>query len=73
MPRFELDDATMASLIDHLKNLSNDPVPGFTDDTLHCATIITPDADPVVKLGLLGVLNHFVEDKNSFIRGAPDP
>jgi hypothetical protein len=73
MPRFDLDDTTMASLIAHLKKLSSAPVLGVTDDTLHFATIITPDADPVAKQGMLDVINHFVEDKNSFIRGGARP
>lgn len=73
MPRFELDDATMASLIAYLKKLSSSPVPGVSDDTLHFATIITPDADPIARQGMLDVINHFVEDKNSFIRGGNRP
>jgi hypothetical protein len=73
MPRFEIDDATMASLIVHLKSLSNAPVPGVFEDTLHFATIITPDADPVARQGMLDVIKYFVEDKNSFIRGGNRP
>lgn len=73
MPRFKMDDATMASLIAHLKTLSNAPVPGVFDDTLHFATIITPDADPIARQGMLDVINHFVADKNSFIRGGKRP
>lgn len=73
MPRFELDDAAMASLIAYLKKLSSSPVPGVSDDTLHFATIITPDADPIARQGMLDVINHFVEDKNSFIRGGNRP
>jgi hypothetical protein len=73
MPRFKMDDATMASLISYLKTLSTVPVPGVTDDTLHFATIITPDADSIAKQGMLDVVKHFVEDKNSFIRGGGRP
>jgi hypothetical protein len=73
MPRFELDERTMASLISYLKNLSVAPVPGVTDDTLHFATIITPDVDPAVRQGMLEVMSKFIEDKNSFIRGGNRP
>lgn len=73
MPRFNLDDATMASLITYLKTLSTVPVPGVSDETLHFATIITPDADPIARQGMLEVIKHFVEDKNSFIRGGSRP
>ena len=69
MPRFQLDDATMTSLITYLKNLTSGPVPGVTDDTLHFATIITPDADPTERQGMLDVLERFFADKNEFIRG----
>ncbi|MBB5201843.1 c-type cytochrome [Glaciimonas immobilis] len=69
MPRFVFDDVTMAALIDYLKVLSSDGVLGVTDDTLHFATIITPDADPVKRQGMLDVLERFFRDKNEFIRG----
>ena len=69
MPRFSLDKAAMASLISYLKSLSRGPVPGVSDDTLHFATIITPDADPVARRGMLDVLERFFTDKNEFIRG----
>jgi len=73
MPRFALDERTMASLISYLRNLSTAPVPGVTDDTLDFATIITPDVDPAVSQGMLEVMNKFIEDKNSFIRGGNRP
>ncbi|ADE12041.1 cytochrome c/ABC transporter substrate-binding protein [Sideroxydans lithotrophicus] len=69
MPRFKLDDATMASLVAYLKQLTSQPVPGVSEDTLQFATIITPDADPVKRKAMLSVLNQFFADKNSFIRG----
>ena len=69
MPHYPLDDAEMASLIAYLKTLSKSAVPGVSDDTLHFATIITPDADPLARRGMLDVLERFFEDKNQFIRG----
>ena len=69
MPRFRLDDAALAALIAYLKELTSAPVPGVTDDTLHFATIITPDADPVARQGMLDVMQQFFTDKNEFIRG----
>jgi hypothetical protein len=69
MPRFRIDDAAMASLIAYLRALTSAPVPGVTDDTLHFATIITPDADPVARRGMLDVLERFFADKNEFQRG----
>ncbi len=73
MPRYKLDDAAMSSLIAYLKQLSSGPVPGVTEDTLHFATIITPDADPVKRKGMLDVLEHFVASKNTFTRDFRPP
>ncbi len=73
MPRYPLDDATMSALIGYLKNLSSGPVPGVTSDMLHFATIITPDADPVRRKGMLDVLEHFFAAKNEFYRGMAPP
>jgi hypothetical protein len=44
-----------------------------TDDTLHFATIITPDADPSQRKAMLDVMERFFADKNSFIRGGLRP
>jgi Cytochrome c len=47
MPRYpDLDDATMAALITHLRTLQAAPAPGRVDGVLHLATIVTPDAPP---------------------------
>ena len=69
MPRYALDDRAMASLIAYLKTLSAVTPPGATADTLHIATIITPDADPKQRQGMLEVLEKFFADKNAFVRG----
>ena len=70
MPRFVLGDADMASLIGYLKQMDHHEVPGVTDTVLHFATIITPDADPIKREGMLDVLQHFFADKNIFPLGA---
>lgn len=66
MPRFALSDEDMAALTAYLKKLSPRRVSGVTDTVLHFATIVTPDADPVKRGGMLDVLEHFVAEKNSF-------
>jgi len=68
MPRYKLDDATMASLIAYLKSLSGRRQPGVTDDTMHFATIIAPDSDPVKKQAMLDVLDHYFAAKNTLYR-----
>jgi hypothetical protein len=54
----------MAALIGYLKKLGGHHVPGVTDGLLHFATIVTPDADPVKRRGVLDVLEQFVIHKN---------
>ncbi len=71
MPRFALNDADMAALIAHLKRLDQRHVPGVSGTVLHFATIITPDADPVKRKGMLDVLEHYFKDKNAVQRETP--
>jgi hypothetical protein len=73
MPRYSLDDATMATLLDYLKELTSGPVPGVTDETLQFATIIAPDADPQAKQGMLDVLEHFIATQNKVIAAEVRP
>jgi nucleotide-binding universal stress UspA family protein len=65
MPNFALNDADMAALVAYLKGLDQPKVPGVTDTVLHFATIITPDADPVKRRGMLDVLAQFFADRNA--------
>jgi len=64
MPRFALGDADMAALIAYLKAMDTSPPPGVTDTVLHFATIVTPDADPVKRTGMLSVIEQYFKDKN---------
>ncbi len=64
MPNYALGDTDMASLIAYLKALDQRRVPGVTESTLHLATVITPDADPVKRAGMLDVMRQFFADRN---------
>jgi hypothetical protein len=70
MPRFALDDADMSALVAHLRSLDRRKVPGVSSTDLHFATIVTADADPVKRSGMLDVLDHFFQDRNGAPRGA---
>jgi hypothetical protein len=59
----------MDALIAYLKRLDQRKVPGVTDSVLHFATIITPDADPMKRAGMLDVLENFFASKNRYVRG----
>jgi len=73
MPRFVLDDATMSMLVDYLRTLSSTAAPGVEADTLHFATIVTPDADPGRARAMLEVLNDFFDNKDAYYRGKAPP
>ena len=66
MPRFDLNDADMAALIRYLKSLDVSSVPGVTPTVLHFASIVTPDADPAKRRGMVDVLEHYFAEKNMF-------
>jgi len=65
MPRFALDDAGMGDLIGYLKTLGTRPMRGVTATVLHFATVITPDADPAKRQGMLDVLRQYLVEINS--------
>ncbi|WP_081055985.1 c-type cytochrome [Burkholderia pseudomultivorans] len=73
MPQYALSDADMAALSGYLKRLDARRPAGVTDTVLHFATIVTPDADPVKRAGMLDVLQHYFADKNAFPIGATPP
>ena len=66
MPRFALNDADMAALIGYLKSLDTQHLTGVSEAVLHFATVITPDADPVKRRGMLDVMEHYFDEKNRF-------
>jgi cytochrome c553 len=74
MPRFELDDSSMAALVAYLKQLTPRNPPGITGALLHLGTVVTPDSDPVRRQGVLDVLEHYVAEKNaSQLKSTPVP
>ncbi|MGZ2745465.1 cytochrome C [Burkholderia stagnalis] len=73
MPRYALGDADLAALTGYLQRLDRRKPSGVADTVLHFATIITPDADPVKRAGMLDVLQHYFADKNAFPFGATPP
>jgi hypothetical protein len=73
MPRYRLDDASMAALLAYLRGLTRGPARGDTGDTLHFATVVTPDADPAARQGMLAVLRQFFADRNAGYRGPAPP
>ena len=64
MPRYEMGDADMASLIAYLKTLSARPDPGVDDKNIYFATIVAGASDPGKRKAMLATLRKFVEWMN---------
>lgn len=56
MPRYDLDDDAMESLVAYLRTLSAHPSPGADGKVAHFATVVTPDVAPERREAMLGVL-----------------
>ena len=56
MPRYNLDDTSVAALSAYLQQLSSNTAPGNELDALHLATVITPDANSEHADAVVGVL-----------------
>jgi mono/diheme cytochrome c family protein len=65
MPRFQLGDSDMGALVSYLKSLEVGSSPGVTDKEIHFATVITPEADPVKRAGMLNVMRQFFAERNA--------
>lgn len=64
MPRFELDDSQMQAVSAYLKQLSSSFSAGATADTVHFATVITPDVEPARRDALVRTLKTAFAQKN---------
>ena len=56
MPRYALDDASVLALSAYLRQLTADRAPGDEAQTLHLATVVTPDAPVGQTQTVLGIL-----------------
>jgi len=68
MPRYPLSDDDMEVLITYLESLDLEPDPGVTEEEIHFATIVTPDAPPEAAIAMLAVMETFIEQKNAETR-----
>jgi hypothetical protein len=64
MPRYAIGEVDLADLSAHLRQLSNHLPDGIDTDTVHLASVTTPDADPVRRDAMLATLRRFIEQKN---------
>ncbi|HNX49252.1 MAG TPA: c-type cytochrome [Thermoanaerobaculaceae bacterium] len=68
MPRFALDDPSMAALIGYLRSLSPGPDPGVEADTIHLAVVIAGEVRPARRQAVLEVMKGFTTAKNALTR-----
>jgi len=68
MPRYAMSAADVAALTGYLKQLSSEPSPGVSADTLHFATIIAPGVPAAQRAAYVQVLERFFRDKNAGTR-----
>jgi len=64
MPRYHMDDTSMAILIDYLRGLSSGPTPWHTDNTLSFATVISEGVKPEDRDAMLAPLEAYIKLKN---------
>ena len=62
MPRYAIDDASLASLVAYLKSLDERPSPGVDDEEIHFATVIAGAAEGAA---MVAFLEAYFDDKNS--------
>jgi hypothetical protein len=68
MPRYQIDDENMATLLGYLKTLSAGDAPGVTAETLHIATLVTEGVSDEDRRSMLEVLEGYFEVKNRVTR-----
>jgi mono/diheme cytochrome c family protein len=64
MPRYQIGPDQLASLTAYLRGLSSTPPRGVDEQTVHLATVITPDADTDRSRAMLQALDRFIAQKN---------
>ena len=65
MPHYALTDKEIKAISAYLNQLSNSLSLGVSDDSVHFATIITPDVDPKKSAVMVEMLRHAFEQRNS--------
>ncbi|WP_218933754.1 c-type cytochrome [Rubripirellula lacrimiformis] len=64
MPRYALNDSTMANLIAYLRSLSRHDDPGIDENTIHFAVVTTPEVSDQSRRAMWSVMDAYVTDHN---------
>ncbi len=65
MPHYDLSNAEIKALMVYLRQLSAELSPGVGEDTLHFATVVTPDVDPKKQEAMLGMMQKAFTQRNA--------
>ncbi len=65
MPRFQIGDEDLSSLIAYLNTLYPAQVAGVSAGVMHFATIITPEVEPERRAAMLEVMQKFFTERNT--------
>jgi hypothetical protein len=65
MPRYELNDAEIKAVMTYLRQLSANVSAGVDTNTLHFATIVTPDADPKKRDAMVRMIRTAFTQRNA--------
>lgn len=69
MPRYALDDRSMADLIAYLHTLGDGPDPGVDDETIRFATVVTDGVTSEREAAMRDVIDAYVKRRNTDIYG----
>lgn len=72
MPRYQISDRDMSSLIAYLKNLSSQNDPGIDNESIYFATVVNKGVDADRKNAMLSTITTFVEWLNLETKGNQD-
>jgi len=65
MPKYDLSESEMKAVMAYLRQLSAELSPGVGDDTLHFATIVTPDVDSKKREAMIGMMRTAFTQRNA--------
>ncbi len=72
MPRYQLSDEQLDTLIGYLKTLNTQPSPGVTEQEIHLATVVGDAVDPATRAAFLAVFETYFDQKNRESRHETD-
>ncbi len=61
MPRYDLDDEALSALTSYLQQLNASPSPGVEADTIHVATIVSPEASDQDAAAVVAVVSSWTD------------